>query len=333
MNKAWLTNSMLITIFGISLSVHAQGGVMDRTDRHARDFFESRYENPVIEVLAGSFTRIFPSLIFYSVYDEENLIEDPLIPDLWIRTSLLTYFSGYDMTEALREDDIAPRNDQEAIAIARELLEMQCGGCYALEGPRSFPGGIPARFNDKIFFPMATKTSRGYVVNIHIFYPDSRYAEFYSPYRNNLVEYTVTNNGTEYEIRDAYVYSEEEHAEEARLNEAVITHIKQNSLIDDLGDFLQKRSVYGVTDPPDRSQVQQRIQELSDLWKEGFERNHGKLVSLLVNVLQENPDFRFDSRYLYKKTKDMTNIRVIENYEWRLEVILQEMVERTHCPD
>lgn len=326
MKGSWLKYSLLITGFGISLSVYAQGGVMDRTDRHAREFFKSRYENPVIEVIGGSFTGVFPSLTFYSVYDEENLVEDPLIPDLWVRTSTLSYFSGHDMTEALRQDEIIPRNEIEAIAIARELLEVQCDGCQAVEGPGSFPGGIPARFNDKVFFPTATKTPQGYVVSIHIFYPDSRYAEFVSLYRNNLVEYSVTNTGAEYQIREEYVYAEVINIDEVRLNEAVINHIAQKNLLNDLLPFLQKRAVYGITDPPDRAQVQRRKKELSDLWEKAVLGQHGDLLMLLLKVMEKNPDFMFDRMYIFRKTNELFDLYNIEQYRMQLNVILNELV-------
>lgn len=214
MTSSWLKNGLLITVFGVSLSAFAQGGLMNRIDRHARKFFESRYDNPVMEVLVGSFTKVFPTLVFYSVFDEENLVEDPLIPDLWIRTSTLAYFSGHDITKALLEDGIYPRNEKDAISIAREILELQYDGCYALEGPQSFSGDIPMRFNEKIFFPTVIKTSRGYMVGIHIFFPDSRYAEFLSPYCNTIVGYSVDIDESNYSIREERVYLLEESPED-----------------------------------------------------------------------------------------------------------------------
>jgi hypothetical protein len=330
MRKADLMLIVLIVTLIIPMPVFPQqGGRMGRIDKTAREFFKSRYTDPVVEILEGTHGKVFPSLFFYSVFEKEQLVEDPLIPSLWVQTSKGAFYSGHDLSDALTDEGIVPRNAGEALAIARELILLQCRGAYPVDGAQSFPGEIPARYNDSAFFPAVTQIHRGYSVNIHFYYPDSRYAEFYSPYRNNLVEYSVTNDGAEYHIRDEYVFAEEERAEESCLNEAVLIHIGQKNLVDDLEPFLQKRALYGITDPPDRSQVQRRIKELSDLWEGAFEKNHEELASLLGKVLAGNPEFRFDSMYLYKKSKDMSNVRDIEQYEWRLEVILQEMLEKS----
>lgn len=321
---------VLITILIIpNLMFSQQGGRMGRIDSKAREFFKSRYGNPVIEILEGTHNRVFPSLTFYTVYEEENLVEDPLIPELWVRTSADTFYSVHDMSEALKEEAIVPRNSKEALSLARELLLLQYDGCCVVDGAQSFPGEIPFMYNEKTFYPAVYKTPHGYNVSIHLYYPNHRYAEFYSPYMDNLVEYTVTITGSDYSIQEEQVYSHGENPDEKTLTEAIIEHIDRKGLVKDLTLFLQKRSLYGITDPPDRSQVEQRIAELSALWDAGFVKKHGELHSLVQNVLEENPDFRFDNEYLYQKTKDLKSIRGIEYYQRTLEILLQEIVERT----
>ncbi|MBN1604607.1 MAG: hypothetical protein JW915_23565 [Chitinispirillaceae bacterium] len=330
MKTLWLIHLVFVIGLIIPIPLFSQlGGQKYRVDRKTLDFFKSLYKKPVIEIFKGSHKKVFPSLAFYTVFEEEHLVEDPLIPDIWIRTSKGTYFIGNDMAEALKEERIVPENKNEALIFARELVLILYKAYYVVENSKSFSGEIPDIYNDKVFCPVVKKTDEGYFVRINVYFPDCRYAEYYSAYRNKLVEYVVKITGFTYQVQEGYVYSPGQNALEIQLTLAVVEHIGKKGLIDDLKQFLEMRNRYGVTDPPERSLVKKRIIDLSEIWDKDFVKKHGELHSLVREVLKRNPDFRFDSNFIYQKTKGVRCVRGMDNYQRTLEMLLQEIVERT----
>lgn len=321
-----MISRLTVFIFWLALPLFPETGGTMTSD--AQKFFTEHYENPVIEKHPGEHHTVFPSLSLYSVFEKANLVEDPLVPDIWIRTGTGTFYPSDSIEQALREDRIVPKNRKEALAFAPEIVHIKHGCYYMIAGNDSFDGIIPDVYNGEKFFPSVKETASGYVVRVYFYYPDKRYAEFFSLYRNNLVEYIVSCDKTGYTVTTGRVYHDGNDADEAKLHEIMIDHIQDRALLNDLGDFLDKRSLYGITDPPDYALVEQRIAELSGLWEQAFVVKHPELHFLAKKVLERNPEFRFESDTLYEKTKDLNNTRTIEYYRSTLEAILQEIVQR-----
>lgn len=193
---------LLLIILASSLLI-AQGG---RMKQDTKTFFTTQYDDPVIEKLHGSHEKVFPSLTVYSVFEKSNLAEDPLIPDIWIRTASGNFFPSGNIEEALKEDRVFPGNRTEALAFAREIVRIRHDCYYFITGTASFDGTIPDVYNREEFYPSVEQTANGFIVRLHVYYPDRRYAEFFSPYRKDLVEYTVSCDGINYSVKTGRVY-------------------------------------------------------------------------------------------------------------------------------
>lgn len=197
--KTWLP-----VCFILSLPLFPQQGAC--MDTNTQRFFESRYEEPVIESHGGEYKKTFPSFSLYSVFERKNLVEDPLIPDIWIRTGNGRFFESGNIEQALKDADLAPKNPDEALSFALAIVRIKYDCYYCIEDSDSFAGLIPDMYDKKPFYPTVEKHANGYTVRFHCYYPERRYAEFYSLYRKNLVEYIVTSTGNDYTVETGRVY-------------------------------------------------------------------------------------------------------------------------------
>lgn len=108
-----------VCVFLLSLPLFSEAGGTMTTD--AQTFFSEHYDNSVIEIHNGGHDTIFPSLTLYRVFEKRNLVEDPLVPDIWIRTGTGALFPASSIEQALKEDRVEPENRRETHGFAREI--------------------------------------------------------------------------------------------------------------------------------------------------------------------------------------------------------------------
>ncbi len=284
-------------------------------DEDTRAFFGSRYENPVIETAFDESRRVFPSLGFFGVFERRNLVEDPLVPDIWIRTPSGGFYRNHDVETALAEAGIAPSDEKDARVFAREILRVKYRSCQPLS--------VPA--------PSVQKTESGYVVTVQAYYPDFRYARHYSFYADAYVDYVVTMEGGAYTVTETRALQKGDETTkrlEENLATAVIEALRDGNLFAGLIPYLEKKSLYGLSDPSDVETARNRVAELAELWANGFARPHPALESLARQVLSRNPDFRFDSDAVYAATQDRAATRGVERYRENLSILLQDIVAK-----
>ena len=169
-------------------------------DKAANKFFKKNYKNPVIEKYETDTSFTFPGLFFYSVFEKENLAEDPLIPHIWVTTSKKHFYRTYDLEKALEEENIIPSNEQEAFKYSRNFVKHRYNLYYYIADNQVDSDVIPEKYLKEEFYPKTEKINGNYRVRIYFYYPNRRFAEFFSLYKNVLVEYIVDIDGATYKI-------------------------------------------------------------------------------------------------------------------------------------
>lgn len=284
-------------------------------DKDTRAFFESRYEDPVIETAMDKDRNVFHALDFFGVYEKRNLAEDPLVPDIWIRTPSGGFYRNHDIETALEESGIAPRDEKEARSFARELVRIKYRSCQPL--------AVPA--------PSVRKTETGCIASVQAYYPDGRYARHFSFHVDAYVDYVGTMERGAYTVTETRALQKGEETTrrlEENLVAAVIEALQDGNLFAGLAPYLEKKSLYGLSDPSDVETVRNRVDELAELWAKGFSRPHPALESLARQVLSRNPDYRFDADAVYEATKDLAATRTVERYRKNLSILLQDIVAK-----
>lgn len=295
-------------------------------------FFKSRYKHPVIEKITDDPYK-FPRLEYYSVFEEELLAEDPLIPDDWILTSKNNFYRDYDLDKALKEEKIKPSNEEEALQYAVSFIIGSQRGYYWISGDLAASDYIyiPKKYFNEEFFPKVTRDKDTYRISVCFYYPEFRYSGHMYFYHNELVRHEIFIDGYNYKFEDSVVITTELEKEELKLNNLIIEHITYKNLLNDLKKYNEKMKIYGRTDPPDKKLVNRKIEELRDLWEEGFRDHKEEIVPLFKKVISCNPDFVFDSDYIcekisrYQVAKDF-GIFDIERLLWKIHKYLSDCV-------
>jgi hypothetical protein len=319
---------VLIILLLIIVSILTFSQQENNMQKEVQKFFKSKYKDPVIENQSKDVDKVFPKLTFYSVFERKYLVADPLIPHIWVVTSKKGFYRNYEFEKALEEEKIAPLDDNEAFNYARALVSTKYNVYYHVNDEKAFSGVIPEKYFQEKFYPVIEKQNNCYTVTIYFYYTNSRYANLNSLYRNNLVEYLVTIEGFRYTVKVGRVYYDEEDKDEILLKQAIVGHICDKNLFNDLNTYHEKRLLYGITDPPVKEIIEQRNAELTNLWDKGFAEHQNQIYYLLRKVLDKNPEFMFDINDIYETTKDCPSVKGIENYENTLGHTLQDIISR-----
>lgn len=321
-----ISKKCAVFAFGANLLMLAAPGPCEESSM--KDFFAALYDEPVIERHQGGHTDVFPSLSFYSVFEKRMAVEDPLIPDLWIRDSKGCFFQNNEISTILMEEGLFPENREQAITYAKQLIMIKYGVYSCITNTMGSPGVVPAFYLEDRFLPKVREEHNSYLVVLHFFHPRNRYASFHSLYTNALVEYRVTIDSNGYKVETGRVYTNGKDQDEIRLTDTLVDHLLNKQLMEDLAPWLEKRAIYGISDPPDAAGVEQRQDELTRLYEEGFGERHPDIRLLARQVLAYNPDFSFDLEDILLRTASKTGFPDEAAFMRALETLLQEILER-----
>jgi hypothetical protein len=86
----------------------------------------------VVGAIATDATVPLPGIRMYSVCEESQLVEDPLIPDRWAVTSQYRFFRAEMMHKAFEAERLAPANADQALAYAHAFLVYKEGSTRAV---------------------------------------------------------------------------------------------------------------------------------------------------------------------------------------------------------
>lgn len=316
----------LVLLFLVALPLYAEQ--VQSMDNIARDFFASQYEDPIIEATAEEQPSAFSGLRYYRVYERKNQVEDPLIPDEWIRTKDNQFYRMNELRAVLTKEGIIPSTTKEALSYARELLVRTTKTNCIIDDDMVSAGYIPPRYATRRYYPAVEELPGGYRVTLYLYYLPRRFAQFFSIYHKNVVEYIITNQGSEYRITTGRVYPPAPSGIEEDLTQMIVALLREKDLIQSLEPYIQKRAIYGISDPSDLEEVNRRNAELGRLWKQCFTQSFPEAAALTRRVFAESKSFIFDEEYIWEETRESKPAQQTEHYRETLRILLSDIVQR-----
>jgi len=183
----------------LALAVTAQGARGQETgeiDPRVMAYFRSQYRKPVVGAIATDATVPLPGIRMYSVCEESQLVEDPLIPDRWAVTRQYRFFRAEMMHKAFEAERLAPANADQALAYAHAFLVYKEGSTRAVTDLSKLAHRLPAGVGTAGLLPEAREIPGGYRVTITFIMGDGRWCRI----PEVLVRYTVEITGWMYRI-------------------------------------------------------------------------------------------------------------------------------------
>ena len=164
---------LTIVILFVATTAHAQ-----LEDPALNALFADAYDRPYIDWCLEQ----VPGVQFCSVFDHDQLVEDPLIPDEWlvIRSSTKHRANPDSLQAALAAVEFAPTKEEEVMAVVQLLAMINEETVITADG-MTMSQGAPAAVAEQVKAPSITQGEDFYTVDYYTYANDHIAAFFGHP--------------------------------------------------------------------------------------------------------------------------------------------------------